>query len=76
MGNFKSLLKYFAKDKPPNLALGGSEQRSKGASEQFKERGKTHEPKTTTTTTPTLALGGSEQRSPAELLAASSSHII
>ena len=78
-GNFKRLLKYFAKDKPPTLTLGGSEQRSKGASEQFKERGKTHEPKTTTTTTtttPTLALGGSEQRSPAELLAALSSHNI
>ena len=56
---------------------------SKGASEQFRERGKTQEPKTTTTTTattttatPTLALGGSEQRSPAELLGALSSHNI
>ena len=75
------MLKYFAKDKPPTLTLlGGSEQRSKGASEQFKERGKTHLPKTTTatttTTTPTLALGGSEQRSPAEFLAVLSSHNI
>ena len=60
MGNFKSSLTYFAKDKPPTLALGCSEQKSKGAVNNSKRGVKPK--KTTTTTTPTLTLGGSEQR--------------